>query len=114
MVALPQPADAARLLLLTGVRRDMVLGMKRAELEDLDGREPRWVIPGGFEGRSKSGRAHVVPLSPEALAVLRRRFEGTAGELLFAVTRASTGRGAAQASQSDVVVPRCGGDSQGD
>jgi integrase len=63
--------------------------MKRAELEDLDGREPRWVIPGGFEGRSKSGRAHAVPLSPEALAVVRRRLEGTAGELLFGVTRAA-------------------------
>ncbi len=85
----PDYADAARLLLLTGVRRDMVLGMKRTELEDLDGREPRWVIPGGFEGRSKSGRAHVVPLSPETLAVVRRRLEETNGDLLFAVTRAA-------------------------
>src|SRR5688500_11237462 len=50
----PDYADATRLLLLTGVRRDMVLGMNRRELEDLDGSEPRWVIPGGFEGRSKS------------------------------------------------------------
>jgi integrase len=85
----PDYADAARLLLLTGVRRDMVLGMKRSELEDLDGREPRWAIPGGFEGRSKSGRAHVVPLSAEALVIVRRRLAATDGELLFPVTRAA-------------------------
>jgi integrase len=83
----PDYADATKLLLLTGVRREMVLGMKRRELEDLDGREPRWVIPGGFEGRSKSGRAHVVPLSPNALAVVKRRFEVTNSDFLFPVTR---------------------------
>jgi integrase len=83
----PDYVDALRLLLLTGVRRDMVLGIKRSELEDLGGTEPRWVIPGGFEGRSKSGRAHVVPLSAEALTVVRRRLEAAEGELLFPVTR---------------------------
>jgi len=67
--------DAVRLLLLTGVRRDMVLGMRRSELEDIGGREPRWAIPGGFAGRSKSGRPHVVPLSPQALAVIEPRLE---------------------------------------
>lgn len=81
-------ADAVLLLALTGARRAMAVGMRRAELLDLDGTEPRWVIPGGFAGRSKSGRPHVVPLSPEALAVVRRRLADVDGELLFPVTRA--------------------------
>jgi integrase len=68
----PGYSDAALLLLLTGVRREMVRGMTRRELDDLDGREPRWIVPGGFEGRSKSGRAHVVPLSRQALRIVRR------------------------------------------
>jgi integrase len=67
--------DGVRLLLLTGVRRDMVLGMRRSELEDIGGREPRSAIPGGFAGRSKSGRPHVVPLSPQALDVIEPRLE---------------------------------------
>jgi integrase len=79
--------DAVRLLLLTGVRRDMVLGMRRSELEDLDGPEPRWTIPGGFAGRSKSGRAHLVPLSTQALGVIRSRLEEVALDTLFPPTR---------------------------
>lgn len=42
-----------------------------------------WTIPGGFTGRSKSGRAHVVPLSPQALAVVRRRLAEARGDYLF-------------------------------
>jgi integrase len=80
-------ADAVQLLLLTGVRRDMVVGMRRAELEDLEGADPRWVIPGGFAGRSKSGRAHVVPLSAQALVIIRRRLEAARGDALFPVGR---------------------------
>jgi len=83
----PAYADATRLLMLTGVRRDMVVGMHRAELEDLDGSDPRWIIPGGFEGRSKSGKAHAVPLTAPAVAIIRRRLEVTHGELLFPVSR---------------------------
>lgn len=83
----PAYADAVRLLLLTGVRRDMVLGMRRSELEDLDGPDPRWVIPGGFGGRSKSGRQHVVPLSAPAVAIVKRRLAAATGELLFPVRR---------------------------
>jgi integrase len=85
-------ADALRLLLLTAVRRAMVLGMSRDELLDLDGDEPRWVIPGGFEGRSKSGRPHVVPLSPEALRIVRHRLETASGKFLFPVTRLGRAR----------------------
>jgi integrase len=79
--------DAVRLLLLTGVRRDMVVGAMKEEFEDLDGQNPRWAIPGGFEGRSKSGRPHVVPLSTAALEIVRRRCESAVGSALFPVTR---------------------------
>lgn len=83
----PVYADATRLLFYTAVRRDMVLGMRRSELEDLDGRDPRWIVPGGFTGRSKSGKAHVAPLSGPALEIIRRRLSAAKGELLFPMTR---------------------------
>jgi integrase len=83
--------DAVRLLLFTGVRRDMVLGMRRSEIEDLEGNEARWTIPGGFAGRSKSGRPHVVPLSNQALAIIHRRVEEIALDTLFPPKRIAEG-----------------------
>jgi len=71
-------ADCTRLLLLTGVRLSSALGLRREELHDLDGVEARWVVPAE---RSKSGRAHVVPLSPAALAIVRRRLAAVDGIL---------------------------------
>lgn len=64
-----QRSDAVLLLLLTGARREMVVGLRSAELE-LDGQEPRWTIPAE---RMKAGRPHVVPLSKAAVDVLERR-----------------------------------------
>jgi integrase len=80
-------ADAVKLLFLTGVRRDMVQGMRRSEVEELDGFDPRWVIPGGFTGRSKSGRTHVVSLSAPAVEIIRRRLDVAYGQALFPPTR---------------------------
>lgn len=78
--ALPgQYSDAALLLLLTGTRREMVVGMRRAELE-LDEKEPRWTIPAE---RMKGGLAHVVPLSGWAVAVLERRLAESSGDAVF-------------------------------
>jgi integrase len=54
-----------KLLMLTGQRRDEVGSMMVAEL-DLAG--ATWSLPGE---RTKNGRAHIVPLSAEALEVLR-------------------------------------------
>jgi integrase len=76
-------SDAVRLLLLTGARREMVLGGRRDEVH-LSG-EPMWVIPGGPFGRSKSGEPHVIPLSKPAVAVLERRLGK--GDLLFPRTK---------------------------
>lgn len=76
----PAYADATRLLLLTGVRRASVLGLCRDELEGLEGPDPRWIVPAD---RSKSGQAHLVPLSPPAVAILRRRLDAVPTRHLF-------------------------------
>ena len=67
---------ASRFLALTAVRLDAVRGMRWDELEDLDGPAPAWRVP---PARMKLKRArkhlassaHLVPLSPQAVAVLR-------------------------------------------
>lgn len=66
-----QYSDAVLLLLLTGARREMVVGLRGVELE-LDGKEPRWTVPAA---RMKGNRPHVVPLSAWSVEVLRRRLE---------------------------------------
>jgi integrase len=82
-------ADATMLLLLTAVRREGVLGMRREEIRDLDGQAPRWVIPAG---RMKSGREHLVPLSAQAVAVVRRRLAATSTASLFPAGGRNTGK----------------------
>lgn len=84
-----QYEHAVRLLLLTGVRQQMVVGMSRAELEALDGPEPRWVIPAQ---RTKGKRPWVVPLSTQAVAIIRRRLSLAAGAHLFPPLRKEKGR----------------------
>jgi integrase len=54
-----------RLLILTGQRRDEVGGMADSEL-DLD--EMTWLLPGD---RTKNGLPHLVPLSDQALAIIK-------------------------------------------
>jgi integrase len=69
----------AQLLLLTGQRLGEVVGMREAELDgDL------WTMAGD---RTKNGRAHTVPLSEPARAILRgvQRVKGRAG-LIFTTT----------------------------
>lgn len=53
------------LLVLTGQRRDEVAGMRWSEI---DFTNATWTIPGD---RTKNGIAHVVPLSPEAVAIIK-------------------------------------------
>lgn len=55
-----------RLLLLLGQRRDEVAGMAWSEIE-LASPQPLWVLPAA---RSKNGREHAIPLSPQAVAIL--------------------------------------------
>lgn len=57
-----------RLLMLTGQRLSEVAGMRQEELLDLEGPEPRWLIPGR---RTKNGREHLVPLSPLSVRTIK-------------------------------------------
>lgn len=59
---------ALRLLLLTAQRRGEVLGVERHELL-LDCSAPRWELP---ESKTKNGRAHTVPLTPDAVELFRQ------------------------------------------
>jgi integrase len=59
----PIIALALKLVLAVGVRPGEASGMARSELEFVDGRPVSWTIPAA---RSKSNRAHFVPLAPLA------------------------------------------------
>jgi integrase len=62
-------------MLLTAQRRGEVLSMR---WQDIDG--TWWTIPADF---AKNGRSHRVPLSPQALAILKRLREGAEGPWVF-------------------------------
>lgn len=61
-------APVLKLMALTGQREREVAGMRWAELLELNGSQPRWLIP---EERAKNNVAHIVPLGPTALEILR-------------------------------------------
>ena len=64
---------ALRFLLLTGLRPGEVAGAAIAELADVDNpARARLEIPAS---RMKGGKAHVVPLAPMALAIVRQQLE---------------------------------------
>jgi integrase len=66
----PDNSDAVTLLLLTGARRAEVLGMKWSQIEGLDTDKAIWNKPADL---TKDRRKHRLPLSQDAVAVLRRR-----------------------------------------
>lgn len=57
-----------KILMLTGQRREEVADMRWDELHGLEGHQATWELPGE---RTKNGRPHVVPLAPQAVAILR-------------------------------------------
>lgn len=63
-----QTALALRLLCLTFVRTTELIGAMWVEFRDLDGDAPTWEVPAE---RMKMKKAHVVPLSRQAVAILR-------------------------------------------
>jgi len=68
-------ADAVWLLLYTGVREYAVVGARFADFE-LDRDPPRWIVPAEQAKRMDGvGDPHLVPLTKEAVAVVRRRKE---------------------------------------
>ena len=63
-------ADAIRLMLLTGARKNEVLRLEWSEIEDLFGDNPIWLLPAK---RAKQKKDRPFPLSdPQVLALLRR------------------------------------------
>jgi integrase len=63
-----QTALALRLLCLTFVRTSELIGAEWGEFRDLDGEAPRWEVPAE---RMKMKAAHGVPLSRQAVAILK-------------------------------------------
>jgi integrase len=59
---------ALRLMVLTFARTTELRAARWSEFENLDGNEPVWRIPAE---RTKMKREHLVPLAPQALAILR-------------------------------------------
>jgi integrase len=55
----------AQLLLLTATRITEAARLRWQDVEDLDGPEPRWRVS------QKGGRPHLLPLAPQAVALLR-------------------------------------------
>jgi integrase len=63
----PRTRLALRLMVLTFARTTELRAARWSEFENLDGNDPLWRIPAE---RMKMKREHVVPLAPQALAVL--------------------------------------------
>jgi integrase len=84
---------ALRLLALTAVRPSELRGALWAEMEDLDGREPLWRIPaarmkGDLDRKDEIDGDHLVPLTPQAVGVLRALWPLTGGgRFVFPSTR---------------------------
>ncbi|WP_157220416.1 tyrosine-type recombinase/integrase [Flavisphingomonas formosensis] len=84
---------ALRMLALTAVRPSELRGARWEEFEDLNGKLPLWRIPawrmkGDLERKEELNGDHLVPLTSQALAVLRALWPLTGqGELLFPSNR---------------------------
>lgn len=72
--------DALMFTLLTWARTGETRFARRDEFEDLDGPEPMWRLS---PERMKMAREHLVPLSAQAAAIVRRRLRETNGDWLF-------------------------------
>ena len=68
---------ALRLLILTVARTNEILGARR---DEFDLQERRWTVP---EHRMKANREHKVPLSDEAIEIIKSRMRESNQELLF-------------------------------
>ncbi len=79
---------ALRLLALTAVRPNEIQNARWAELEDLDGPEPLWRIPaermkGDQDRKAEEGGEHLVPLSSQAVEVIKALRPLTGGYALM-------------------------------
>jgi integrase len=73
----PRTRNALRLAVLTFVRTAELRAARWSEFENLEGNDPVWRIPAE---RMKMKREHIVPLAPQAIAVLQelRALSGSA------------------------------------
>lgn len=84
---------ALRFLALTAVRPSELRGARWDEFEELNGKEPLWRIPsmrmkGDLDRKEEVDGDHLVPLTPQAVAVLKVLWPLTgSGELLFPSNR---------------------------
>jgi integrase len=96
-------ALALKLILLTAARPGMVAGMTREELHGLDGKTPEWHLPGS---RMKNGKPFIVPLSREAVAVIKEAMPDKDAVVVFRSrfhNRASIARHTLSQSLLDIV-----------
>jgi integrase len=100
-----QPCAAIRLLLLTGQRENEVIGAKWSEI-DFD--RALWTLPAHEPGRSKKRKAaHLVPLSPAALAIFAELREKNASLPTVFRAKAKGADGTAKApTRSMISVPK--------
>lgn len=91
--ARPATRLALRLLALTAVRPKELRGAEWAEFEELNSPAPLWRIParrmkGDLDRKQEVGGDHLVPLTPQAIAVLKALWPLTGdGDLLFPSSR---------------------------
>lgn len=91
--ARPVTRLALRFLALTAVRPNELRGARWDEFEDLNGDEPLWRIPsarmkGDLDRKEEVGGDHLVPLTPQAIGVLRAVWPLTGeGVLVFPSAR---------------------------
>jgi integrase len=85
----PHTKLALRLLALTAVRPNEIHGARWDEFENLDGAAPLWRIPahrmkGDMDRKAEEDGDHLVPLAPQAVAVLKAMMPLTGDiELVF-------------------------------
>jgi integrase len=93
--ARPVTRLALRFLALTAVRPSEMRGARWDEFEGLNGRSPLWRIPaarmkGNLDRKEEVGGDHLVPLPPQAVAVLRAIWPLTgSGPLVFPNNRSA-------------------------
>jgi integrase len=97
-------ALALKLILLTAARPGMVAGMTREELRGLDGKTPEWHLPGS---RMKNGKQFIVPLSREAIAIIKEAMPDKDAAVVFRSrfhNRASIARHTLSQSLLDIIA----------
>ena len=96
-------ALALKLILLTAARPGMVAAMTGDELRGLDSKTPEWHLPGS---RMKNGKAFIVPLSKEAVAIIKEAMPDQDAAVVFRSRfhhRASIARHTLSQSLLDIV-----------